>query len=138
MNCILLKFLTRYCLFVYLSRKVNISFFRNRLSPLGPTRKLGNTPKLVHLLTVLMWIFNKLATSLVVSKESVSSTSTSEIPSTVCSVVAPSIPDHSLFGCNTPICLKIRTEVTTFFSEIACRSSVQCENSAIFQDCSIF
>ena len=88
---------------VYFDRKVIKSLFRNRLSFLDPIRKLGNIPRLLHLLTVLMWIFNNLAVSLVVNKVSVSSTSTSETLAARYPVITPSIPGYPFFVDNVNI-----------------------------------
>ena len=60
-------------------------------------RKLGNIPRLLHFLTVLMWMFNKLAASPAVSKVFVSSASPSEILFSEYSVARPSIPDYPFF-----------------------------------------
>ena len=60
-------------------------------------RKLGNTPRLFHLLTVLVWTFNKLAASLTVSKVSVPSTLPSEILFIGYSAGSPSISGYPFF-----------------------------------------
>ena len=83
--------------FIYFIRKVIKSFSRNRLSPLGPMRKLGNIPRLLQFLIVLMWTCNKLAVSLAVSNKSVFSVSLSETSLSGYSVVIPSILDYPFF-----------------------------------------
>jgi hypothetical protein len=88
---------------VYFNRKVIKSLFRNRLSFLDPMRKLGNIPRLLHFLTVLMWMFNKLAASPAVNRVSVSSTSPSEILFSGYSVDRQSILGYPFFAINVNI-----------------------------------
>lgn len=97
----ILNFPIRYWHFIHFGRKETISSFRNRLSPLGPMRKLSNIPRLLHFLTVLTWICNRLATSPTVNKEFVSSFTPSEILSAEYSVIGLSISDYPFYAFKT-------------------------------------
>jgi len=118
-----------YRLFACLSRKVSISFFRNRLSPLGPMRRLGNTPRSLHFLTVLTWMFNKLAASLTGIKASVSSASASETPSAEYSVTATSVHGYPIF-LYFILLLKIRQPYLFLFSN-ECTNSIQSKSYVV-------
>lgn len=97
MNCRNLNLLIKYLPFIHFNRKVAISSFRNRLSRLIPMRKLGNTPRLLQFLTVLLWTCKRLAASPTVNKESFSSFPPLASLSAEYSVIGPSIPNRPFY-----------------------------------------